>query len=60
MRLIEQSIIMDNKKLYTLAAVLILTALAVFSYKILVLKYPLQPQAQSDIWSLKWLRHEYT
>lgn len=44
---------MDNKKLYALAAVLILTALAVFSYKILVLKYPLQPQAQTDVWSIE-------
>lgn len=44
---------MDNKKLYTLAAVLILTALAIFSYKTLVLKYPLQPEAQSDVWSIE-------
>ena len=44
---------MDNKKLYTLAAVLVLTALAVFSYKTLILKYPLQPQAQSDVWSIE-------
>ena len=44
---------MDNKKLYTLAAVLVLTALAVFSYKILILKYPLQQQAQTDVWSIE-------
>jgi hypothetical protein len=44
---------MNNKKLYTLAAVLILTALAVFSYKTLILKYPLQPQAKSDVWSIE-------
>ena len=44
---------MDNKKLYILVAVLIITALSVFSYKTLVLKYPLQPQAQSDVWSIE-------
>ena len=44
---------MDNKKLYILVAFLIVTALAVFSYKTLVLKYPLQPQAKSDVWSIE-------
>ena len=44
---------MDNKKLYTLAAVLILTALTIFGYKSLVLKYPLQAQAHSDVWSVE-------
>lgn len=34
-------------------AALIVTALSVFSYKTLVLKYPLQPQAQSDVWSIE-------
>ena len=44
---------MNNKKLYVLSAVLILTALAVFSYKTLILKYPLQPEAKSDAWSIE-------
>jgi len=44
---------MNNKHLYALAAVLSITALAVFSYKTQVLKYPLQPQAQSDVWSIE-------
>ena len=44
---------MNNNKLYVLSAVLIFTALAVFSYKTLILKYPLQPEAQSDVWSIE-------
>ncbi len=36
-----------------LCAVLILTALAVFGYKTLILKYPLQPETQSDVWSIE-------
>lgn len=44
---------MKNKQIYTLALVLIVTALAVFIYKLAILKVPLQPDQQVDAWDIE-------
>lgn len=44
---------MTNKKLYLFVIILLSVALGVFAYKRLVLNYPLQPHAQSDVWNVE-------
>jgi hypothetical protein len=43
----------NNKNLYILAVLLVLTALALSGYKKLILHYPLQPHAQTDVWNVE-------
>jgi hypothetical protein len=44
---------MDNRHLYTLAAVLTVLALALFAYKARVLGFPLAPQEQTEVWNVE-------
>ena len=44
---------MNNKQLYTIVALLIFTALGIFSYKVFVLDYPLQPHEETEVWSIE-------
>lgn len=44
---------MNNRRLYILAASLTLLGLGVFLYKVSVLKYPLLPDTQSDLWDIE-------
>ena len=44
---------MNNRNLYVISALLVFIALAIFGYKTLILKYPLQPHAQTEVWSIE-------
>ena len=44
---------MNNRHLYTLAAVLTALALALFAYKARVLGFPLVPEEQTEIWTIE-------
>src|SRR5262245_58863245 len=44
---------MNNRHLYTLAAVLTVLALALFAYKARVLGFPLVPEEQTEVWTIE-------
>lgn len=44
---------MNNRHLYVLTSLLILAGLALFSYKLLVLHFPLSPGSQVKIWDME-------
>ncbi len=44
---------MNNRHLYVLTSLLILAGLALFSYKLLVLHFPLSPDSQVKIWDME-------
>lgn len=44
---------MTNNKLYLFVIILLAVALGIFAYKRLVLDYPLQPHAKSDVWDIE-------
>ena len=44
---------MNNRHIYVLSAVLALIGLALFAYKAHVLGFPLQPQEQTQVWTIE-------
>ena len=44
---------MNNRHLYILAVCLIILGLGIFFYKILVIKFPISPQTQTDKWDVE-------
>ena len=44
---------MNNRQLYIITALLVIIALTVFSYKVLILDYPLQMQAKTELWNIE-------
>lgn len=44
---------MSNRSIYLLAAILVLTAGAVFAYKVMVMKLPLTPAEQAELWTVE-------
>ena len=44
---------MNNRHIYVLSAMLALIGLALFVYKSQVLGFPLQPQEQTQVWTIE-------